>query len=192
MKETLRLVGVLLLFCLASGLLLAWTNAVTRAPIEQALAAEKLQGLGRVLPRFDNDLLADAQSVTDGGREWVFYVGREKGAFIGAAFEAEASGYGGPIRLLVGVLPDGTLHAVQVLAADKETPGLGSKIKEAAFLGQFKGRSALERGWAAVRKDGGAIEAVTGATISSRAVVTAVKSGLEVYARHAAELRGAP
>ena len=191
MKETIRLVVVLTVFCAVAALLLAWTDSATKARIEQERKAETIEALGRVLPPCDNDLLADARIVKDGGTEWTFYAGRKTGTFVGAAFQSEAAGYGGPIKLLVGLLPDGALNGVQILAADKETPGLGSKVSKPEFLRQFAGQSAADAGWAAVKRDGGQIQAITGATISSRAVARAVRMGLEVYTKHGPEIRGA-
>jgi len=190
MKEQVRMVVTLTAFCLVAGGLLAWTNSVTKAPIENACRAELVAALKEVLPPFDNDVVADAVTVEDNGRRWTNFVARRQGEFVGAAFECRADGYGGPIRALVGVRSDNTVYAVVILQADKETPGLGSKIKDKRFLSQFSGKSVLDRRWSAVKKDGGEIDAITGATISSRAVAQAVKTGLEVYARHFEEIRG--
>lgn len=190
MKELVRMVIVLTVFCVAAGGLLAWTDAATKPRIEAARRAELVEALRKVLPECDNDVVADAKTVTEDGREWTFYVGKKGGAPVGAAYRTSADGYGGPVDALVGVLADGTVRQVVILQADKETPGLGSKIKTAGFLGKFASRSARDTAWAAVRKDGGQIEAITGATISSRAVAKAIKAGLDVYARHAAELAG--
>jgi Na+-translocating ferredoxin:NAD+ oxidoreductase subunit G len=190
MKELVRMVIVLTVFCAVAGGLLAWTDAATKPRIAEARRAELIEALKQVLPPCDNDVVADAKAVTADGREWRFYVGRNAGAFVGAAFQTAQSGYGGPVEVLVGVLADGTVRQVAVLQADKETPGLGAKIKGRDFLGRLAQRSARDTAWAAVRKDGGEIEAITGATISSRAVVKAVKAGLDVYAKHAAEIGG--
>jgi electron transport complex protein RnfG len=194
MKESLRLVLVVTIFCLVAGLLLAWTNQVTRDPIAKARRAETIGALTRVLPATDNDVLQDARTVTEEGAAWTFYVGRNQGRFVGCAFEGSSlRGYGGLIRVLVGVLPDGNVNSVEILQADAETPGLGSKVREPGFLKQFVGRAAAEAGtWGRVAKDGGQIQAITGATITSRAVSEAVRAGLLVYARHAEEIAGAP
>ena len=191
MKEMLKMLGVMTAFSLVSGLLLAWTNSATVEPIARARAAERLDALKAVLPQAGNDMAADARTVRHEGRDWTFYVGRKGGAFAGAAFEAQAEGYGGPILLMAAVDAGGALCGVRILLADRETPGLGSKIREAAFLDQFRGRKGDPR-WAAVRKDGGDVEAVTGATISSRAVVRAVKSGLEALQANWEHVQKAP
>jgi len=189
MKETLRLIVVLTLFCIVASGLLAWTYAATKSPIEQALRAELIDALKRVLPECDNDVVADAKVINENGQDRTFYVGRRDGAFAGTAFRSVADGYGGPIEVLVGVLPDGALKSIEILQAEKETPGLGAKIKDRDFRDRFAKRPASDTSWAAVKKDGGDIQAITGATISSRGVTRAVKAGLDVYARHAEEIR---
>lgn len=193
MKETLQPIVVLTLFCVVAGFLLAWTNSVTKASIETARKAELIAALHKVLPACDNDIIADAKVFKDGkGKDWTFYVARLKGTYGGTAFRSTSEhGYGGTIEVLVGVLPDATVNGVEILRADKETPGLGSKIKEQGFRTQFKGKSASDTKWAAVTKDGGRVDAITGATISSRAVAEAVGAGLNMYALHAAEITGA-
>ena len=103
-------------------------------------------------------------------------------AFIGYADDAKtqiagyavpgltAKGYGGNIRLMVGLNPDRTVISYQVLAA-AETPGLGSNLSTPAFIARFKDQPAPT---VAVTKDGGKIEALTSATITSRAVCDAI------------------
>lgn len=191
MKESLKLLAALTAFCLASGLLLAYTNKVTKLPIEEAKRAGLVEALKKVMPECDNNVVADAKTVKEGNADWVFYVGTSKGALSGIAFKASSlKGYGGLIEVLVGLKPDGTIHSLQVLSADKETPGLGSKIEAPKFCDQYNGKSASDTSWAKVTKDGGQIQGITGATISSRAMTEAVRGGLEVYAKHAAEITG--
>jgi electron transport complex protein RnfG len=191
MKESIRLVVALTAFCVVAAVLLAWTNAATKAPIAKAGNEEKLAVLRKVLPGSDNDLLADARRVTANATEWTFYVGKRGGEVTGVAFSSVSKrGYGGPIEVMVGMKQDGSILAVEIAAAPAETPGLGTKVKEAKFLSQFTDRPSGEFVWAKVTKDGGAIQGVTGATISSRAVVEAVRNGLEVFAAHRQEILG--
>jgi Na+-translocating ferredoxin:NAD+ oxidoreductase subunit G len=191
MKERINMIVVLTLFGLASGLVLAWTDSATRAPIREARRMETLGALQTVLPACDNDVVADARTFENSGRVWTNYVARLTGAYAGAAFESETDGYGGPIRLMVGVRADGSVNGIEILLADKETPGLGSKIREPAFRKQFMGRGAADTKWCEVKKDGGELDAITGATISSRAVAKAVKAGLDAHARHMDEVKAA-
>jgi electron transport complex protein RnfG len=192
MKETLRLIIATTLFCLGAGLLLAWTNAATKERIERNRRAELSAALKRVLPACDNDVAADARTVRIGETEWVFYVARRGGVFVGAACRsASQRGYGGAIEVLLGIRADGAVQGLEILRAN-ETPGLGSRIAEPKFRDQYRNRSAFDTRWAAMRKDGGEIEAITGATISSRAVNEAVRAALDAFAAQAKDLAGAP
>ncbi len=188
MKEMVRMVIVLTLFATVSACILAWANNVTSEPIANVKRAEKIEALKRVLPEFDNDPLQETREFESLSGRVVVHVARKEGEFVGAALVSSAKGYGGPVNIVMGVNADGTIQAVAVLDAPGETPGLGAKIKEAAFLKQFSGKPADATGWARVKKDGGEVDAITGATISSRAVSEAVRKGLEIFAEHAKEL----
>ena len=102
------------------------------------------------------------------------FVGKDSsGAVAGYAFVGSSEhGYGGSVSLMVGFRPDGTVTAFRKLEAN-ETPGLGAKLSTPEFGSQFKG---LRKGEFKVRKDGGRIEAITAATITSRAVCEAVEN----------------
>jgi len=92
---------------------------------------------------------------------------------VGYAFMTNGKGYGGKIGILVGVETNRTLRGIRVIS-HQETPGLGSKITNTAFLDQFTG---LVSDQLMLARDGGAIDAITGATISSRAVAEGVSAG---------------
>ncbi len=191
MKELVKMVGVLTLISALAGGLLAISNSMTREPIAQSLRAEKLAAMRQILPEYDNDPMADACILQDDGCEWVFYVARKQGEFVGAAFESVSDqGYSGAIRIMAGVAADDTVRGVEIIE-QLETPGLGAKITESGFKDQFKNRGIASTKWA-VTKDGGDIAAITGATISPRAVVAALKKGLDVYQRHKDKIINAP
>ncbi len=100
-------------------------------------------------------------------------------------------GYNAPIRLLVGIAPDGTLTGVRVVS-HRETPGLGDKIEigKSDWIRQFDGKSLGDpppAQWA-VDKDDGAFDSLTGATVTPRAVIRAVRRTLEYYETNRAEL----
>lgn len=104
-------------------------------------------------------------------------------------------GYSGPIKLLVGIHADGRLAGVRV-ASHRETPGLGDKIekKNTDWILQFDGKSLSdpdEDGWA-VAKDGGDFDQITGATVSPRAVVSAVKNALLFFDNHREDIFARP
>ncbi len=98
------------------------------------------------------------------------------GDITGYAFVAEGNGYGGAISILVGINKDFIIQKISVLS-NTETPGLGSRVAEDFFTDQFKGLTQQD---IRLSKDGGKIDAITGATISSTAVTEAVRQSLEV------------
>lgn len=183
MMESFKLVVVLTIICTVAGIMLAVVYGVTEAPIAAAAVQEKGGAIMQVLPPCDNDPVKDTVSVDADGTPWAFYVARKGGRFVGAAFEAVSSkGYGGDIAIMVGVTAEGKVQAIRVLS-HKETPGLGAWISGDEFRGRFAGRSIADTRWA-VTKDGGDIDQITAATISSRAVTGAVKAGLDVFSKH--------
>ena len=108
---------------------------------------------------------------------------------LGVAFRTSSrKGYGGRIDVLVGVLPDGTVNGIEI-TEQKESPGLGTKVAQPAFTDQFKGKKAPDAtAWSKIKKDNGQIQAITGATISSRAVSEAVRSGLAVFSKYSEQI----
>ena len=171
--------------------------AATNAPHHGAHMAPRAVGvvappvLADVLPAFDNHPDTDTVRVEDGGQSWLFHIARKAGRYVGAAVEAEApGGYGGPIRVLVGVTAGEAVQQVRIVD-QHETPSIGGKVMDPPFRSQFAGRLLQTTKWS-LRKDGGDIDAITGATISSRAATEAVAKAVAVYQRHAAEIRGAP
>jgi len=104
-----------------------------------------------------------------------YYIAYRDKQVIGFAFVAKGKGYGGEINIFVGLNTDFTIEQIKILS-NTETPGLGTKITEDSFTGQFKGLSFKD---VSLSKDGGKIDAITGATISSKAVTDAVRKELE-------------
>jgi electron transport complex protein RnfG len=103
---------------------------------------------------------------------------------IGIVFRVFPQGYGGPIPITVGLDNEGNVTGIRIAGAAEglsETPGLGAKITEPAFTGQYKDKCGDE---VALEQDGGTIQAITAATISSRAVSEGVKKGIEKYAEY--------
>ena len=175
--------------------LTALIAGVTRDRItanEQAWIRQRLDAL--VAPEtHDNDLLDDSIAVT--GPELLgtaqpvrIYRARRGSAPVAAVIRPIApDGYRGPIELLVAIAPDGRLIGVQVIRHD-ETPGLGDAFesRDVHWLDRFRGRSLtdpLPQRWT-VRRDGGDFDAFTGATITPRAIVKAVRNALEYYRRN--------
>ncbi len=162
---------------------------------QQALLAS----LQVVIPAgsFDNDILSDVVPIAD--PEWLgqaeptlVYRARRGGEPQAAAFRVVApDGYAGDIELMMGVRADGVVSGVRVIS-HRETPGLGDGIeaRRSDWIEGFAGRSLGnpgESGWR-VRRDGGAFDQFSGATITPRAVVAAVHRGLRFFEQHRARI----
>ena len=183
---------------LLASVLLGFGDLITKGSIERRQAEDLLATLEQVLPPslYENDLLQDTKTVADTGERGLgavpVYVARKAGLVTAVAFKFSAKGgYSGPIALVMGVSAQGVVLGTRVVA-HAETPGLGDKIErgKSNWITSFDGRSldntASER-WR-VRKDGGDFDQFAGATITPRAVVGGVRSGLEFFRRHRAEL----
>ncbi|MBI5901058.1 MAG: electron transport complex subunit RsxG [Rhodocyclales bacterium] len=181
------------LMALLASAALAIANDLTRERIAAAEARDLQATLAQVLPAgfADNDLLADSQRVGDAGGERLVYRARRSGRVVGAVFQSAARGYAADIVLLIGVDAGGSLLGVRVVK-HVETPGLGDKIEigKSKWILGFEGKSlaSLPAAQWAVKKDGGAFDQFAGATITPRAVVKAVKGGLDFFAAHRDEI----
>jgi len=203
LKNALRTGVILFVFAVIGTALLAFTHDRTEPVITRGQQEAKLALLSQVLPAtlYDNDLLASQKSVPPddllGTRQpSALWLARRGSEFSGVALEAVApDGYSGNIALLIGIDANGTVTGVRV-TAHRETPGLGDYIDRArsAWIDQFAGKSLTgpdPKHWK-VAKDGGVFDARAGATITPRAVVKAVKSALEYFARHRAAFVAQP
>ncbi|HKR33348.1 MAG TPA: electron transport complex subunit RsxG [Steroidobacteraceae bacterium] len=167
---------------------------------EQAWISQRLDAL--VAPAtHDNDLLTDSIAVIApdllGSSQPVrIYRARRAGAPVAAVIRAIApDGYRGPIELLVAIGQDSRLIGVQVIRHD-ETPGLGDAFesRDVHWLDHFRGRSLTDPPpprWT-VRRDGGDFDAFTGATITPRAIVKAVRNALDYYQRNSKQIFDLP
>ncbi len=181
---------------LAASGALAVAHQFAGPAIERAEARDVAASLAQVLPEAfaDNDLLADTVTVPGpDGAPLVVHRARKAGRVTGVVYQMEAKGYAGPIRLVMGVDRDGRVLGVRV-TRHSETPGLGDKIEahRNPWVHAFAGKSLDDpapAGWA-VRKDGGEFDQFAGATITPRAVVVAVRRGLEGFAAQRAAMLG--
>jgi len=177
---------------------LALGNHATHDDILKAEERDLQASLSQVLPPglADNDLLKDTVSVAAAdGAPVTVYRARHAGAVSGAVFQVSGRGYAGDIAVLIGVDTTGRMLGARVIK-HIETPGLGDKIEVAKskwildFDGKSLGEPAPEK-WL-VKKDGGVFDQFAGATITPRAVVKAVKGGLEFFAAHRRQILDAP
>lgn len=177
-------------FALATAVVLSASDTLTSAPIAARRSEDLLASLKQVLPpeRYSNDPASDIHQINDPVEGALpVHIAARDGAVTGVAIELTGYGYGGAIRVLVGVDPTGTILGAAVLA-HSETPGLGDKIETAKsdWIRGFAGRSLGDpgsEGWK-VAKDGGVFDQFSGATITPRAVVATVHRALSVFDRN--------
>lgn len=139
----------LLIICLGGSAVMGSVYLITYEPIAAAQAAKVNQAIARVLPEFDNVPALEAYQVLVDGRQVTVYPAQKDGVFAGAAIEAVTTrGFGGPIKVMVGFRPDGTIHNTAVIS-HTETPGLeirwipGKAISVCSSREKIPGRSAL-------------------------------------------------
>jgi len=142
----------------------------TKGPIEQAEKQKEKSGIEQVVPAFDNNP-ASAVMDTNGLK---IYTLRKQDQLVGYAVRTYTDkGFGGHIDIIAGFLPDGSIYNTVVIQ-HKETPGLGTKMLEPKFKDQFQGKNPATF-QLTVKKDGGQVDAITAATISSRAYCDALQ-----------------
>jgi len=192
MKELFKLTIVLTIICSLAATALALVYTITKEPIAYQQRLKKLKAIKAVQPDYDNEPDQDFVDLkTDGSAEVPtrFYITKKGETPTGVVFMVSAVGYGGTIDLMVGLNPEGSITGVQVLR-HTETPGLGAKITEEKFLKQFASRNIQDTNWA-LKKEGGDIDQISGATISPQAVVKALSGGLTLFSDNKDTILGA-
>ena len=186
MKSTLfNMVAVLFTITLITSAGVGVVNRITEEPIARAKAAAVVEALNKVLPPFET---AVTDSLTIDGLPITVYTATDAaGDVAGYAVQtATKNGFSGMIRMMVGFAPDGEVVNIDVLEQN-ETPGLGTKMadEDNPLLGSIRGKRLetmrLVDGRLAVVKDGGDVDALTAATISSRAYCDAVNRAWMAY-----------
>lgn len=169
----------LTLISLVAAGALAAVFLVTEGPIEAQKTAKQNSAIGSVLPDVENRVIAESKQAGD----YTCHEAYVADSLIGVAIETQSDGFGGPIRLMVGFDAEGNLVNYEVLE-QQETPGLGTHIVEwfktdknhQSILGLHPKNANLT-----VSKDGGDVDAITAATISSRAFLKAVNAAYDAY-----------
>lgn len=163
--------------------LLAYVNQLTAGPIAEAEAQALSDAVRAVVPGFDNDPIAEQKIQEVDGVDYAVYPATKGGAYIGAAIEASAMGFGGTLRVLVGFDAEGNILNYSLLS-HAETPGLGSKADtwfkkggKGDIIGMNPGKTPLT-----VDKDGGLVDAITASTITTRAFLSAANAAYAAYA----------
>ena len=180
-KDTLlNMFVALFVICIVAGGVLGIVFNATKDPIAAAENAKRTAAIKNVLPEFNTLKTVNVKSAMDDA-EIPFHLAYDAdNNFIGAAVETFTNkGFSGNISLMVGILADGTIKNISVLQ-HAETPGLGSKMEEETFKGQFNDKNADSFNFS-VKKDGGDVDAITAATISSRAFCDAVNRALSTF-----------
>ena len=178
-----NMVVVLFSVTLIASAAVGYVYSLTAGPIEAAKQAKQVNAIREVIPgEFDNDPNADVwKSQTADGGELEFYPAKKNGELIGTAVKTYTNnGFGGKIWLMVGFNPDGSVANYSVLE-HKETPNGKGNI-----TGKTPGTQGLK-----VSKDGGDVDAITAATISSRAFLDAVNRAAAGLAGNADAASGA-
>lgn len=200
--QSIRFNAILLaVFALITAIILASTDSLTRDKIAESERKAAQRKLLEIIPieRHDNDLLMDVQPIPE--RFWAklglkkggdIHIARRDGLPIAAIIPAVTpDGYSGNIAMIVGINFDGTIAGVRV-TEHRETPGLGDKVdlKKSRWILDFDDKSLVnpERDSWDVKKNGGAYDQFTGATITPRAVIHQIAQTLEYFSQDSERL----
>lgn len=160
MKDVIRYGLILSLICMTASASLAVVNSVTKPKIISQARTEEEKSLKEVMPE------GEGFEPVKIGPDIIYYKIYDKyNKFIGIAFKASGKGYSSQVESIVGMAKEGKVTAIKILSQN-ETPGLGTRIAENNFLERFIG-------WDVHAQKG--IQAIAGATISSRAVIDSVE-----------------
>ncbi|MDR0743737.1 MAG: RnfABCDGE type electron transport complex subunit G [Tannerella sp.] len=196
LKSTLpNILLSLTVICLVAGIALSAANKYTADAIARSKAAELQNAIKNVTPGFDNNPMEEQYkaAVTEGD-SLIIYPAKKEGQPVGCAVESYTKkGFSGIIRVMVGFDTEGKLLNYSVLEHN-ETPGLGSKMEE--WFRQDKNRRNiigrnLKKGGLKVANDGGDVDAITAATISSRAFLDAINLAYSAYSGNTDATSGA-
>lgn len=218
MKLIAKLSVSLGIVCALAATVLALAENQTKAAQEEAELKEKKDNLRTVLPDFDNNPLETVHTATlPDGRTVSFYPATRNAELVALAAEGTTEkGYGGTLRVLVGLKRDGTIRAV-VVSEHSETPGLGTQATDrkqevslgdflrgtpesgeeaslppSPYLDQYSNKNLAEAVPFRMAGEGGSIDAVSGATVSSKAVADAVNAVAKAFKKNRRELLKLP
>lgn len=179
MKENLKLGGILLIITAVAGLLLGTAHTATKEPIAKQEQMAKAAAMKEILPG------AEEFKVKELALEGVIKEvneGTASGKTVGYAIKVTPKGYGGAIQLMVGISTEGKVEGIKILFHN-ETPGLGANAPQPKFSGQFKNKP-IDKELQVVKQTPSSdnqIEAITGATITSKAVTNGVNEAVKFY-----------
>ncbi len=170
---------------MVAGLSLGYVNDITVGPKAEAKLARKVNALKQVMAEFDNNPVEEVKMIkSEVVKDSVeIYTGTMKGVKSGIAVVGSSEkGYSGLVKLMIGFESDGAIKNIVVLE-QKETPGLGTKMKDDKFLRQFRGKNPSTFNLKP-KKDGGDVDALTGATITTRAFGEATQLAYDEFIKN--------
>jgi len=181
MRDIFKLFIVVAIFSAVAGGVLASVRNATMERIElQELKYVRGPALQKLFAGSENDPLTDRFKIKNGDEDLDVFVGEFDGKKNVVAFETSAMGFDGPVGVMVGFDLDTDELIGMRVTVQTETPGVGSRAAtDNTFINQFKGMS-IDSGFK-VKADGGDIDALSGATITSRGVSAAVASSIDIY-----------
>ncbi|MFW6094909.1 MAG: RnfABCDGE type electron transport complex subunit G [Bacteroidota bacterium] len=177
-----NMVLTLFLVTLFASTALGFIYELTKGPIEKAKLEKKNMAIQQVVPEYDNNPNDEAYEVELDDATLTLYPAKKEGKTVGVAVETfTTKGFSGEFRLMVGFNDDGTINNISVLE-HAETPGLGDKMEsdKSDWSEQFYNKSPEEFNLA-VKGDGGDVDAITAATITSRAYCDAVERAYKAF-----------
>lgn len=167
----------LVIIAIVTSVLLVVTNDATKDKIAQLQAEAERQARQEVLP--DADDFDDGQSVNVDGTDYTYWTANNGSGYV---FSTQFKGYGGPVVVMTGITSDGQVAGVKI-TEQNETPGLGQKALDASFTDQYK-KAVPDNGFEVTKQGAKAdseIDALAGATITSRAVTNSVNQAIAIY-----------
>lgn len=186
MRDYIRLAGILFLVCAVAAAALGFTNSATYDKIQEQQVIANNEAKKAVLPdaeefeKLDDSAFSAIKSNAEYNFITEIYEAKAGGNIVGYAVQAAPKGYGGIVNIVVGITADGTIKGIRV-GNNSETPGLGKKSETPKFQDQFSGKtweSAINVIKNGTPKDN-EIAAISGATITSKAVTAGVNQALE-------------
>jgi electron transport complex protein RnfG len=178
------MVVVLLMICTLSGVALSYVHQVTEEPRQYSYVKFVQEpSMKAVLSGYENDPIKDRIQLTLGEDERgkplskIVLPAKKDGKTFAVAYGAAAMGHIDLIEVMVGFKPDGEVIGISIMR-NIETPGLGSRVSEPEFTEQFTG---IDLETNKLSPEGGKIDAISGATVSSRGVIQAVNFALEQF-----------
>ncbi|GAA0090739.1 RnfABCDGE type electron transport complex subunit G [Paraclostridium bifermentans] len=188
MKDIFRLGAILFVICAVASLMLSLTNNITAPVIEQRNIQANNESRQEVL-----QVAEEFNEVKDVKGDLIeeVYQGTKGGEVVGYTIKTTPKGYGGKVEVMVGISNDGKISGVKI-GNHSETPGLGSKSADPSFKDQYNGKSTktplnIVKGNASNEND---IVAISGATITSKAVTAGVNAAMDVYEQKLISING--